>query len=112
MKEFDVGYCQGSTVVSIQSSQDLVEVWNDLKAGKKVVLWCDGLKGEQGGKNKKRKQNDLDSEESDKEETDYQRRPSNKKCKYKLKDSKLEKIVVNLKEEHGTTTVPYLGRVN
>ena len=103
VKEFDVGYYQSSTVVSIRSSQDLAEVWNDLKAGKKVVLWCDGLKGEEGGKSKKRKQNDLDSEESDEEETDYQRRPSNKKCKYKLKDSKLEKIVANLKQEHGTT---------
>ena len=103
VKEFDVGYYQSSIVVSIRSSQDLVEVWNDLKAGKKVILWCDGLKGEDSGKNKKRKQTELDSEESDEEEADHPRRSSNKKCKYKLKDSKLEKIVANLKEEHGNT---------
>ena len=57
-----MGYYQSSTVVSIRSYQDLAEVWNDLKAGKKVMLWCDGLKGEEGGKTKKRKQNDLDSD--------------------------------------------------
>ena len=64
-----MGYYQSSTVVSIRSSQDLAEVWNDLKAGK-VILWCNGLKGEESGKVKKSKQTELDSEE---EGADYQR---------------------------------------
>jgi hypothetical protein len=100
-KEFDVGYYEGSTVVSIRSPRDLAELWNDLKAGKKVILWCDGLK-EDGGKNK-RKQVEVDSEESDDEEADFQKRPGNKKRKYKLKDKKLEKIESDLKEQHGST---------
>lgn len=41
--DFDVGYCQATTVVSIRSPQDVMEVWNDMKKGVKVVLWCDVL---------------------------------------------------------------------
>ena len=103
MKDFDVGYYQGSTVVSIRSRQDLTEVWNDVKAKKKVTLWCDGLKEEECPKNKKRKQAELDSEESDDEEADYRRKSGNKKRKYKLKDKRLEGIVADLKQKHGNT---------
>ena len=89
VKEFDVGYYQSSTVVSIRSPQDLAEVWNDFKGGKKVTLWCDGLKEEESAKSRKKKQVcELDSEESDQEETDCQKR-CGKKRKYKLKDKKL-----------------------
>ena len=28
----------------IRSPQDVMEAWNDVKKGVKVVLWCDGLK--------------------------------------------------------------------
>ena len=42
----------------------------------------------------------MDSEESDKEEADFQKRSGNKKRKYKLKD---KKIVADLKEKHGST---------
>lgn len=44
VQEFDVGYFQGSTSVSIRTSHDLSEIWNDMSQGKKVSLWCDGLK--------------------------------------------------------------------
>ena len=43
VKEFDVGYYEGTTVVGIRSPRDLTEAWNDLKAGKKVILWCDEM---------------------------------------------------------------------
>ena len=80
MKEFDVGYYQSFTVVSVRSPQDLAEVRNDLKGGKKVILWCDGLKEEESAKNRKRKQVcGLDSEESDEEAADYQKRCGKKK---------------------------------
>ena len=42
--DFDVGYYQASTVVSIRTPQDVKEIWNDVKQGVKHVLWCDGLK--------------------------------------------------------------------
>ena len=44
LKEFDVGYCNGSTVVSIRSEQDLRDIWLELKRGVKIILWCDGLR--------------------------------------------------------------------
>ena len=42
--EFDVGYLEGSTQISIRTSHDLSEIWNNVCQGKKVVLWCDGLR--------------------------------------------------------------------
>ena len=36
-----VQYYQATIAVTIRSPQ---EVWNDVKKGVKVVLWCDGLK--------------------------------------------------------------------
>ena len=58
---FDVGYLQGSTVVNIRSSKDLNEVWKDIRRGKNIVLWCDGLK-EMTSKTQKRKHQADDSE--------------------------------------------------
>ena len=34
----------GSTQISIRTSHDLSEIWNSVCQGKKVVLWCDGLR--------------------------------------------------------------------
>ena len=48
-RKFDVGYYQGTTVVSIRSSQDLSDIWQGLKNGSKIVLWCDGLRAEEVG---------------------------------------------------------------
>ena len=45
---------------------------------------------------------EVDSEESDDEAADFQKRHGNKH-KHKLKDKKLEKIVSDLKEQHGST---------
>ncbi len=44
VRDFGVGYYQGSTVVSIRSAQDLKEIWQEVKKGVKVILWCDGLR--------------------------------------------------------------------
>ena len=43
-EDFDVGYLEGSTQISFRSSHDLSEIWSDVSKGKKVTLWCDGLK--------------------------------------------------------------------
>ena len=37
-EEFDVGYLQSNTVVSIRSKEGLVEVWSTMS---KSTLWCD-----------------------------------------------------------------------
>jgi len=59
--DFDVGFLQGSTVVNIRSSEDLDEVWNDIR--------CDGLK-EMTSKIRKRKQQADDSEDDFDEDAD------------------------------------------
>ena len=43
---FDVGYLQGSNGISMRSKEDLVDVWGSIEKGTKVILWCDGLRGE------------------------------------------------------------------
>ena len=43
ISDFDVGYYQASTVVSIRSPQDIMEIWNDMRKGVNVILWFDGL---------------------------------------------------------------------
>jgi len=55
---FDVGYLNGSNCISIQT-KDVVEVWNNVKKGFNVVLWCDGLKTRAGSK--RQPSNDDDS---------------------------------------------------
>ena len=35
---------EGSIQISIRTSHDLSEIWNNVCQGKKVVLWCDGLR--------------------------------------------------------------------
>ena len=41
---FDVGIVSGSSVISIRTKADLNDFWRDVRSGRKVMLWCDGLK--------------------------------------------------------------------
>ena len=47
-EDFDVGYLQNSTVISIRSTDDLLEVWENIRRGKNITLWCDGMKSASG----------------------------------------------------------------
>jgi len=49
-EDFDVGYINGSNRISIQNKEDIVEVWNNVRKGVNVILWCDGLKHRAGSK--------------------------------------------------------------
>lgn len=44
VKEFDVGYQNGSSVVNIRNSEDLQELWSSIHNNNKLIMWCDGLK--------------------------------------------------------------------
>ena len=59
--EFDVGIVSSSTVISIRTKADLKDFWSDVRLGRKVMLWCDGLKT--ASKSKKRKADASDPEE-------------------------------------------------
>ena len=40
---FEVGYYKNNTVITLRSKEDLYEVWESLKSGNNVMLWCDGM---------------------------------------------------------------------
>ena len=98
--EFDVGYLQGSTVVSIRSSQDLLEIWNDVRKGTKTILWCNGLK-EGNPKSRKRKQADDSDVDSDNDagKTTSKR----KRFTPEAREKKVKETVSKLKEKHGNS---------
>ena len=77
-----MGYYQATTVVTIRSPQDVMEVWNDVKKGVKVVLWCDGLKESNSttAKPRKRSKKIIDSDsDSDEDAVVTSGRSTNKK---------------------------------
>ena len=92
VEHFDVGYYQGTTVVSIHSSQDLKEIWQEMRSGTKVVLWCDGLREHEKILGK-RKHNSAFSDNSDSE--DSQPRPARKAVR-----SPAKKDRATLQEKH------------
>ena len=93
VKEFDVGYYQGSTVISIRSAEDINEVWQELKKGSKVVLWCDGLR--ESDKSRKRKRVSSDSESDDCETEPAKKTPISQE-----KEKEEEDLVRKLKAKH------------
>ncbi|XP_064390049.1 uncharacterized protein LOC135337959 [Halichondria panicea] len=88
--DFDVGYVQGTNVISIRSSEDVQEVWSELKTSSKLILWCDGLKD-------KPQKRELNCESDDELRTTKKR-----KTKSLEKEDRVQEIVDNLKENHGS----------
>ena len=96
--DFEVGFMSGTTVVQIRTTEDLSELWSDLrKTGSKVMLWCDGLRG----KTVSRKR----SCSTEKPEA----RPS--KGKKEDNASRVEEIVEDLKCTHGSNFSPMQIRI-
>ena len=111
--DFDVGYYQATTVVSIRSTQDVIEVWNDMKKGVKVVLWCDGLKESNPTKAKSRKRSKkrIDSDSDSDEDVIVTSGRSASKKKKSDKDEQLEITVNELKELHEQQYTPMQYRI-
>lgn len=104
--DFDVGYYQASVVVSIRSPHDVMEIWNEVKKGVNVILWCDGLKESYPAvKKRKRSKKSVDSN-SDSGDNIVEVSASKKK-----KSDKDEKIVGELKELHGQQYTPMQYRI-
>ena len=64
--DFDVGFMNGNSVISIRNQEDLSEIWVDLCKGKKVMLWCGGLNVDSVASKRKRSSG-LDGNETDEE---------------------------------------------
>ena len=102
-----------SSVVSIRSTQDVIEVWNDVEKGVKVVLWCDGLKESNltKAKSRKRSKNRIDSDSDSDEDVIVTSGRSASKKKKSDKDEQLEKTVNELKELHEQQYTPMQYRI-
>ena len=90
-----------------------MEVWNDVKKGVKVILWCDGLQESNPTTAKSRKRSRKKSysdSDSDKDIIVTSGRSANKKKKTD-KDKQLEKIVNELKELHEQQYTPMQYRI-
>ena len=51
--DFDVGYMEGTEVISVRIKEDLKEMWGDIMKSQCTTLWCDGLVDEASGKSGK-----------------------------------------------------------
>ena len=115
---FDIGYIQGSHIVTIRSREDLLEVWSNIKKGSNVILGCDGLKTkptcESGKKGAAISDSSEDDHEDDIEETVKKKRKRaknadeeevgetrKKRKKGEDKDKKVQETIDKLIEKHG-----------
>ena len=78
----------------ISNPADLAEVWLDLNKGRKVVLWCDGLKSKSSSNtvtSRRRPARESDEDEMD-EDTDVARRGQKKRKKNSAQEEREEKV--------------------
>ena len=93
--DFDVRYLQGSSVVSIRSREDLLEIWAGLQKGGNTILWCNGLR-----KASKRTQLDFSSGDEPEEASKSVKR----KKKEEEKEDRVEETIKDLKKKNGENT--------
>lgn len=94
--EFDVGYIQNNTVVSLRSPQDIQEVWASLLRGNSVTLWCDGLRAQCGKSARKRPSSRTTQEDSD----DDEEVQTKKRKKSDERQENVEKTMKQLQSMH------------
>ena len=97
-KDFDVGFVQGSNLISVRSSRDMAEVWG-LAAKGQVTIWCDGLTASH--KSRKRKRTEIESDNSSDEDFDKKSQKKVKKSRKEEREERVEESVAFLKEKHG-----------
>ena len=93
--EFDLGYVQGNTAVSLRSKVDLDEIMEGLTKGQNITLWCDGLLVEQLSSRKMAVSADDEAEGS-------KEKKRKKKKDDTSREDKVEEILQKLKENHGS----------
>lgn len=110
--DFDVGYVNGSNMVSVRTQADVAEVWSEVLAGKKVVLWCDGLKDGSKDNTTRGKKNPrtVDENTSD-EETHQMSKSKKKKTSQENREERVQCTIEDLKEKHGSDFTPMQVRI-
>ena len=103
VEDFDVGFFQGTNVVSIRNVEDMKDVWSDIKKGVKVVLWCDGLKMS------KRKRKPVSGDDSD---DNFELTPKTKRAKKAEEhEDAIRDSLKELKDKHGNSFTPMQFRI-
>ena len=100
--DFDVGYIQNNSVVTLRSPEDIQEVWSSLSRGTKVTLWCNGLRGTSSKSSRKRKQQRGDDSEEDDSGAECSSK-SRKKTKDEEKDQQVHRLIEDPKSTHQDT---------
>ena len=103
--DFDIGFLQGNTVVSIWSKADLDELWEGLRRGINTTLWCDGMNGQEAHSSslgQKRSAQDTDMEG---EKFKDKKKKRNKK-NGESKEEKIEETIQALQDKHGKEFTP------
>ena len=106
--EFDVGFVSGNSIISISNPADLAELWLDVNKGRKVVLWCDGLKSKSSSNtvtSRRRPARESDEDEMD-EDTDVARRGQKKRKKNSAQRKKCSVQFRNLMKNMVLRTPP------
>ena len=104
--DFDIGYLQGNTVVSIRSKADL-ELWEGLRKGFNTTMWCDGMNGPAAQNSSLgRKRSTQDDEEAQKN-----KEKKKKKKDDESKEEKVEKNIQTLQGKHGKEFTPMQYRI-
>ena len=105
-EDFNIGYLQGNTVVSIRSKADLDELWEGLRRRANTTLWCDGMSGEASQSTSLgRKWSAQDDEEAEKN------KDKKKKKDDESKEEKVEESIRTLQDKHGKEFTPMQYRI-
>ena len=105
--DFDVACMVGAEVIRVQT-EDLKEMWGEIRKNQCTTLWCDSLvdcersksnKSSKPGRKRKRAASD---EESDDDEATSSQSTKTQKKKTTDNEIKVQEIVDSLKSQHGT----------
>lgn len=101
-RDFDVGYMVETEVIRVRT-EDLKEMWGEIKRSPCTALWCDGLVDDSSGKsNKSSKSGHKRKRAASDDESDDEANQSTKTQKKVVNEIKVQEIVDSLKSKHGT----------
>ena len=120
--DFDVGFLSGNNVITIRSAADLNEFWSDFRAGKKVMLWCDGLREAHttnspstSASDKRKRGHNHSAQQLDSDEENYQLSkqpaPKRKRVSAEEREDRVQSTIDKLKEKHGPEFTPMQFRI-
>ena len=93
--DFDVGYVQNNSVVTLRSHEDIHEIWSTLSKGTKVILWCDGLRETSSKSSTSRKRKHQRGDDSEDDDSDAESSNTSKN-KHEERDKEIQRLINSL----------------